>query len=163
MYTNQYQENINNSNLYKDPYDSDDSSYELSIINRTKELDEQIDLLKDKYENDLEELEYIYFGYHSHYHQCINDLSRQLNESCYNSNPGEKAHTESQILINKKNLNDQLIITKEKKLNLEKVYEDNIYSLRQEKINLQILYEQSTYYHIKKIDGLTEAMKNMYH
>jgi hypothetical protein len=161
MCTNEYQEIVNELIFMKNPYDGDDESYELSFINRKKELEEQINLLNTKYETDLEELEYIYFGYHSHYHQTINNLLEQLNDTNYIFNPGEKVYIESQILANKKNLNDQLIITKEKKIQLEKVYEDNVFSIRQEIFNLQIIYEQSLYYQIHKIDDLTISMKKL--
>jgi hypothetical protein len=155
------QEIANELILMKNPYDGDDESYELSFINRKKELEDQINSLTNKYENNIEELEYIYFGYHSHYHQTINNLSQQLNEINYNFNPGEKTYIESQILVNKKNLNDQLIDMKEKKLQLEKIYEENVFSIRQEIFNLKIIYEQSLYYQIKKIDDLTMAMKKL--
>ncbi len=159
-----YQMDIGDLSSMKNPYDGDDESYELSFINRKKELEEQITFLTNKYETDLEELEYIYFGYHSHYHQVINDLLNELNElnqKIYKFNPGEKAHLESQILINKKNLNDQLLSMKEKKLQLEKVYEDNLFCIRQEIFYMQIIYEQTVYKQPSKIDELTIAMENL--
>lgn len=161
MYNNQYGNDVNELSLAKYPFDLDDESYELAFINQKKELTEALDLITTKYENDIEELEYIYFGYHSHYHQVINDLLNQLNESGYRFNPGEKVFIESQILVNKKNLNDQLIIIKEKKLELEKAFEDKIFSVKQQIFNLQIIYEQSLHYNIKKIDDLTMAMQKL--
>ena len=161
MYNNQYRNDINELSVVKYPFDMDAESYQLDFINRIKELAEEIDLLNTKYENEIEDLEYIYFGYHSHYHQAINDLSNQLHKNGYKFNPGEKAHLESQILVNKKNLNDQLLSIKQKKLQLEIAFEDKLFSLKQETFNLQIIYEQSLHYHITKMDHLTMAMQNL--
>ena len=161
MYTNHYNKSDSQIDPYKNPYDSDDESYELLFINRKKELEEQIELLNNKYETDSEDLECVYFGYHYHYHKFITELSSNLNTPNYKFNPGEKAHIESQILTHKKNLNDQLIISKQKKIELEKAYEEQIYCLRSEILHIQIIYEQSLHYHIKKKDELAKAMENM--
>ncbi len=155
------QEIANELNCMKNPYDGDDESYELFIINRKKELSTEIDLLKEKYENDIEELEYIYFGYHAHYHQALNNLETELNQPNYNFNPGEKAYIKSQILVNKKNLNDQFIIIKEKKIETEKKFEDKLFSLKQEILHLEMIYEQSLHYKIQQIEDITMSMQKL--
>ena len=135
MCTNEYQEIVNELIFMKNPYDGDDESYELSFINRKKELEEQINLLNTKYETDLEELEYIYFGYHSHYHQTINNLLEQLNDTNYIFNPGEKVYIESQILANKKKYNlikymKTMCFLSDKKYLIYKLYMNKVYIIK---------------------------------